>query len=52
LRPGHSTRPSQTLVDLIREAGRESNLICDFREIGLIPRTVGAETEKGLLQIS
>ncbi|MBV8483745.1 MAG: GAF domain-containing protein [Verrucomicrobia bacterium] len=52
LRPGHSTRPSQTLVDLIREAGRESNLVCDFREIGRIPRTVGAETEKGLSQIS
>ena len=52
LRPGHSTRPSQTLVDLIREAGSSSNLICDFREIGQIPRTVGAETEKGLSQIS
>jgi signal transduction histidine kinase len=54
LRPGHSdpTAPSQMLIDLIREAGRESNLLCDFREIGQIPRTVGAETEKGLLQIS
>jgi signal transduction histidine kinase len=54
LRPGHSgpTAPSQTLIDLIREAGRESNLLCDFREICQIPRTVGAETEKGLLQIS
>lgn len=54
LRPGQSgpTAPSQTLIDLIRESGRESNLLCDFREIGQIPRTVGAETEKGLLQIS
>lgn len=54
LRPGHSgpSSPSQMLVDLIREAGKESNLICDFREIGQIPRTLGAETEKGLLQIS
>ena len=54
LRPGHSgpSSPSQMLIDLIREAGKESNLICDFREIGQIPRTLGAETEKGLLQIS
>lgn len=54
LRPGDSgpSSRSQMLIDLIREAGKESNLICDFREIGQIPRTLGAETEKGLLQIS
>ena len=43
---------SQTLVDLIREAGRQSNLECDFRELGRIPQTVGEETEKVLLQVS
>lgn len=42
----------QTLIDLIREAGKEAGLICDFREIGQPPRTVGAETEKGLVQIA
>ncbi|MBV9877436.1 MAG: hypothetical protein JO025_22095 [Verrucomicrobia bacterium] len=47
-----TTRRSLPLIDLIREAGSGSNLICDFREIGQIPRTIGAETEKGLLQIS
>jgi signal transduction histidine kinase len=54
LRPGRSEAAgtSQTLVDLIRDAGRKSNLICDFREVGQIPRTIGAETEKGLLQIA
>ena len=54
LRPNHAEAvgTSQTLLDLIREAGRESNLICDFREVGQIPRTIGAETEKGLLQIA
>jgi len=54
LRPGHSnsTSPSQMLIDLIREAGDENDLICHFREIGQVPRTVGAETVKGLFQIS
>ena len=54
LRPSHfgSTNPSQMLIDLIREAGDESDLICHFREIGQVPRTVGAETEKALFQIS
>ena len=54
LRPGHSgpIGTSQALVELIREAGRTSDLICDFREIGQIPRTVAAKTEKGLIQIS
>jgi signal transduction histidine kinase len=42
----------QALVDLIREAGKRAGLICDFREIGQPPRTVGAETEKGLVQIA
>jgi signal transduction histidine kinase len=42
----------QSLIDLIREAGKEAELVCDFREIGQPPRTVGAETEKGLLQIA
>jgi signal transduction histidine kinase len=42
----------QTLFDLIREAGQEAGLICDFREIGQPPRTVGAETDKGLAQIA
>ena len=50
--PSGPAGPSQRLVDLIREAGSESNLVCDFREIGRIPRAIGAETEKGLLQIS
>ena len=40
------------LIDLIREAGDESDLISHFREIGEAPRTVGAETLKGLFQIS
>ena len=52
LRPDHSTSASQMLIDLIREAGNESDLICHFREIGQVPRTVGAETIKGLFQIS
>jgi signal transduction histidine kinase len=54
LRPSHSgsTNPSQMLIDLIREAGDGSDLICHFREIGQVPRTVGAETEKALFQIS
>jgi signal transduction histidine kinase len=54
LRPSHSGGPcaSQMLIDLIREAGNESDLICHFREIGQVPRTVGAETVKGLFQIS
>jgi signal transduction histidine kinase len=54
LRPAHSgaNGTSQTLVDFMREAARESGLICDFREIGKIPQSIGAETEKGLLQIS
>jgi signal transduction histidine kinase len=41
-----------SLVDLIREVGQKAGLICDFREIGEPPRTVGAETERGLLQIA
>jgi len=54
LRRGHSSRtaPSQGIVDTIRDAARQSGLICDFREIGQIPQTIGTETEKGLLQIS
>jgi signal transduction histidine kinase len=54
LRPGlsGSTSPSQMLINLIREAGDESDLISHFREIGEVPRTVGAETVKGLFQIS
>lgn len=54
LRPGHSgaNGSSETLVHFIRDAARERGLICDFREIGQIPRTIGSETEKGLLQIS
>jgi signal transduction histidine kinase len=54
LRPSHSdgTCASQMLIDLIREAGDQSDLICHFREIGQVPRTVGAETLKGLFQIS
>jgi signal transduction histidine kinase len=40
------------LIDLIREAGKDSDLICHFREIGQVPRTVGSETVKGLFQIS
>jgi two-component system, NarL family, sensor kinase len=54
LRPGlsGSTSPSQMLIDLIREAGDERDLISHFREIGEVPRTVGAETLKGLFQIS
>jgi signal transduction histidine kinase len=54
LRPGHSgaNGSSETLVHFIRDSARERGLICDFREIGQIPRTLGSETEKGLLQIS
>jgi signal transduction histidine kinase len=54
LRPGlsGSTSPSQMLIDLIREAGDERDLISHFREIGEVLRTVGAETLKGLFQIS
>jgi two-component system, NarL family, sensor kinase len=52
LRPDHSTSPSQMLIDLIREAGNESDLISHFREIGEVPQTIGAETVKGLFQIS
>ncbi|MBV8216292.1 MAG: GAF domain-containing protein [Verrucomicrobia bacterium] len=54
LRPSQSQEmpPSQTLVDFMRDAVRERGLICDFREIGQIPRTIEPETEKGLLQIS
>jgi signal transduction histidine kinase len=53
LRPGSgSTSPSQMLIDLIREAGDESDLISHFREIGEVPRTLGTETLKGLFQIS
>lgn len=54
LRPSHSSvlSSSRTVVDFIREAASERGLICDFREIGQIPRTICPETEKGLLQIS
>jgi signal transduction histidine kinase len=54
LRPSQSQAipPSQTLVDFMRDAVRGRGLICDFREIGRIPKTIGPETEKGLLRIS
>ncbi|MBV9275368.1 MAG: GAF domain-containing protein [Verrucomicrobia bacterium] len=50
--PSGENGTSQRLIDFIRDAGRESGLVCDFREIGQVPQTIGAETEKGLLQIS